>query len=209
MQHKDSQYRAAHSQRIDVSWHDPAPCALIPPHRISPGSPLTSPGFPISPEVSGVSLCCEPHEIAHEFAHEITSSIWSDSRTVRAAEQIPLRIRQIPLRIRRRPIRKQVSRVRLRRDQPRRYPTRPAQIRDESGGGGGGGEKGSPNWLNPPGGGGGGEANDSPKPAPNDGADAKPNVGSGGGGGGGSLKLNISLGAAAAPPAPDAEAAPS
>jgi hypothetical protein len=46
---------------------------------ISPGSPLTSPGFPISPEVSGVSLCCEPHEIAHEFAHEITSSIWSDS----------------------------------------------------------------------------------------------------------------------------------
>ena len=158
---------------------------------ISPGSPLTSPGFPISPEVSRVSLCREPHEIAHEIAHEITSSIWSASRTVRAAEQI-----------RRRPIRKQVSRVRLRPDQPRRHPTRPAQIRDESGGGGGGGAKGSPNWLNPPGGGGGGEANDSPKPAPKDGADAKPNVGSGGGGGGGSLKLNISLGAAAAPPAP-------
>ena len=130
MQHKDSQSRAAHSQRTDVSWHDPATCALIRPHRISPGSPLdlpwispgsplTSPGFPISPEVSGVSLCCEPHEIAHEFAHEITSSIWSDSRTVRAAEQN-----------RRRPIRKQVSRCACAEFNP--DATRPDQLRSET-----------------------------------------------------------------------------
>ena len=104
--------------------------ALSPPHIIShdlsPDLPWISTDLPwISTDLPWISTDLPwishlprspeyPYE-PHEIAHEITSSIWSDSRTVHEAERGRANSR----------VGRSVSRLRLRPDQPRRHQTRP------------------------------------------------------------------------------------